>query len=116
MQVKYLLNLNSNHNVNERKISYKSLTTVFKHNLYPYQYKDEKVLKDLCWNLIKYLESLQENNEQVIGFDQPVYIIYSGLAVVMLAFVNELIKEGYRPIVLFEDKDNGGYYEMEVNY
>ena len=116
MQVKYLLNLNPNHHVNENAVSSKNLRLVFKQPFNSSQYKSEKTLREICHDKIRYLESLEEHKEPVIGFDEPVYVIYSGLAVVMLTFINELIKEGYRPIVLFEDKDNGGYYKMEVNY
>lgn len=116
MNVKYLLNLNPNHQVDEKFVSSDNLKLVFNRPFTPSEYKDEKMLRGMCYAKILQLESLEKQNEPAIGFDEPVYVIYSGLAVVMLTFINELVNEGYRPIVLFEDKDNGGYYKMEVNY
>ena len=112
MQVKYLINLNSNHYIDKTNLAYEYLTTVFKQNLSPYQYKQEKILREICIDSIEQINAFEEGS--ALGKDEPVYVIYSGLAVVLLAFIGELILQGYKPVVLFEDKDNGGYYKMEV--
>lgn len=117
MKLKYVLNLNTNHEVDYKNSSFKSISGVFENNISPWVYKDEKNLKELCKEKIRILEERNDNMvNPIIGFDEPIYVIYSGLAVVLIAFINELINEGYKPIVLFEDKDNGGYYKMEVTY
>ena len=111
MKLKYVLNLSSNHNISPSDIfDNNTVTNVFERNLSPFEYKKEENLRSLCREKIMLLE------DKCIGFDEPIYIIYSGLAVILVAFISELIKEGYKPIVLFEDKDNGGYYKMEVDY
>lgn len=115
-RVKYLLNINSNHLVDESFLTSRNLTDVFKNNIISYYYKRERNLKELCRTKIRDLEETYIEGSPVIGFDEPIYVVYSGLAVVVMAFINELIKEGYKPIVLFEDRDYGGYYKMEVDY
>ena len=116
MQVKYLLNLSSNHEVDNTKLGYDYRTTVFKHNLPCSTYKDEVALKEVCKEKLKKIQGFRDGSNKVIDRDEPVYVIYSGLAIVMLAFVNELVISGYRVKVLFADKDKGGYYKMEVEF
>lgn len=106
MSKKQMLNLNSNHKVDYSFIEQDSVIEVFTRNLSPDQYKNEEVLKKICCDKVK---SLNLNKEE------KVHLIYSGLAVVLTAFINALQSYGYKVIVMFEDKDNGGYYSLEVN-
>ena len=106
MSKKQVLNLNSNHKVDYSFIEQNSVIEVFTRNLLPDQYKDEEVLKKICCDKVKNLN---------LNKEEKVYLIYSGLAVVLTAFINTLQHYGYKVIALFEDKDNGGYYSLEVN-
>ena len=113
MRVKYLLNLNKNHNIDIDNLQAENAICVFGYNLSPKEYKDEHYLRTICKSRIEYVKSLETPERRYLSFKDPVYVIYSGLAVVMLVFVDELLKKGYKVVVLFEDKDNGGYYKME---
>lgn len=116
--MKYILNLNSNHFVDRSFTEDVTVTNVFHGSFVPREYKVENNLKTICRKRINELreEYIDEGNTTAIGFDESIYVIYSGLTVVLISFITELIKEGYRPIVLFEDKENGGYYRVEANY
>lgn len=106
MSNRQVLNLNSNHKVDYSVIEKETVIEVFTKNLSPDQYKDAEVLKKICCDKIKSLNL----------DDKEVHVIYSGLAVVLMAFVDCLKYCGHTNVkVLFEDKDNGGYYMWEVN-
>lgn len=117
MKFKYVLNINSNNNYNRDPFFGETkVTNVFDREFLRSEYKQDKVLKRICKDKVRELEDkyIDNGNTTAIGFDEPVYIIFSGLTVVLIALIAELVREGYNPIVLFEDKDQGGYYKMEA--